>query len=63
MTTSKFTYDVQHGTFCEDTSKSRLMGKEHSEHEETDKNTQAESMENKGDREERRESSEPKADE
>lgn len=28
MTTSKFTCDVQHGTFCEDTSKSRLIGKE-----------------------------------
>lgn len=28
VTTSKFTYDVQHGTFCEDTSKSRLIGKE-----------------------------------
>ena len=28
VTTSKFTYDVQHRTFCEDTSKSRLIGKE-----------------------------------
>lgn len=28
MNTSKFTYDVLHRTFCEDTNKSKLIGKE-----------------------------------
>lgn len=47
MSTSKFTCDVQHGTFCEDTSKSRLIGKETTRYTWREKQTEAESSSRK----------------